>query len=851
MTRPIVFISYSHKDEKEKDALVTHLGVLANAGYIDIWVDDQLGAGDDWKAEIDRAMAQAKVAILLISANSLTSDFILSEEVPALLKRREREGLTIFPMIAKSCTWQSVDWLAEMNVRPKNGAPVWREAGRYADEDLAAIAKEVDQIVKTTKPVTHNPFIYYDPVDPEHFIGRSQAIEHILNQLRPTIRGSSAISGDPGVGKTSLLYYLCSLQVYDAWKLPTNIYHFLFLDCHSIIPCGEATFWRSVLRELRPHLADDEALSGRVKHLLEQATPDNFEIQDLFDSIASAERLVVLMLDEFEGVLDQLDPTSPILLHQLRALLNRSKRGLALLVATRKPLNELCAGFHFFGSPFHNSFKAVTLTPFSQAEIDELLHQYRVAFSPTERALLHQLARGYPYLVQLAGSLIIGVRASDASPESYISQIEAKLEQETEEHFSDLLRYFGERQKMLLAWLALKQLSQLLPDNRIDLGNFKTLFDYFPREMGRLIKRGFVLDQPEGPELFSPVFGSWVLRQVIIARGHEVLSPWVSDFENALTLSQQETLKELIDEIIRRPAIVKNPELLAKFYTQTSTGRALISTTGQRLGNYIIEEIIGEGGMANVYKARHLDLNRLAAIKRLRGTLADDEKSQTRFRQEAQAVAALEHPHIVQIYDFGFQDNHYYMVMAFIEGTNLRKHLNKLQTSEQRLSWVEGLRIASHVAEALDYAHQKQMVHQDIKPANILLRHDDSVFLTDFGMVRLLDQTGITQSGGFGGTSIYMSPEQIMEETDCIDHRVDIYALGCVVYEMITGQLPFEPNLSPLAYIDAIPLAPDSIIPDLPKAASQIILKALAKKPDERPSSAGQFINDLRQALDF
>jgi hypothetical protein len=153
MTEPIVFISYSHKDEREKDRLLSHLRVLQSEGLISLWSDDRISVGADWESEIWAAMAQAKVAILLISADFLTSDFILGQEVPTLLKRRRSEGLTVFPVIAKDCAWQEVDWLTRMNVRPKNGRPIWGAGSRRVNEDLTAIAKEVAAIVKTDPPV--------------------------------------------------------------------------------------------------------------------------------------------------------------------------------------------------------------------------------------------------------------------------------------------------------------------------------------------------------------------------------------------------------------------------------------------------------------------------------------------------------------------------------------------------------------------------------------------------------------------------------------------------------------------------------------------------------------------------
>jgi hypothetical protein len=147
MSSPSVFISYSHADEKEKNALLLHLGVLRGAGLIDLWSDDRIGGGSDWEAEIDEAMASARIAILLISANFLTSEFITRKEVPTILKYREAKGLVTFPVIARPCAWQKVEWLRKLNVRPKNGVPVWHNEGKDAEEELTKIAYEIADIV--------------------------------------------------------------------------------------------------------------------------------------------------------------------------------------------------------------------------------------------------------------------------------------------------------------------------------------------------------------------------------------------------------------------------------------------------------------------------------------------------------------------------------------------------------------------------------------------------------------------------------------------------------------------------------------------------------------------------------
>ena len=154
MTKPLVFISYSHKDDTEKEQLVSQLKVLEKSEHIELWTDDKIEGGATWDEEVKKKITQASVVILLVSANFLTSDYILNEEVPNFLKRRQKEGLTVFPIIAKSCAWDTVDWLVKMNVKPKNGTPIWDGSNiQIVDNKLATITREIKDIVaKKTAP---------------------------------------------------------------------------------------------------------------------------------------------------------------------------------------------------------------------------------------------------------------------------------------------------------------------------------------------------------------------------------------------------------------------------------------------------------------------------------------------------------------------------------------------------------------------------------------------------------------------------------------------------------------------------------------------------------------------------
>jgi len=273
---------------------------------------------------------------------------------------------------------------------------------------------------------------------------------------------------------------------------------------------------------------------------------------------------------------------------------------------------------------------------------------------------------------------------------------------------------------------------------------------------------------------------------------------------------------------------------------------------GRTLGKYRIIEHLGSGGMAEVYKAYHPGLDRYVAIKVLHSFLADEEDFLTRFRREARVVAMLRHPNIIQVYDFDFdaETNAYYMVMEFIDGPTLKARLQEMARQDQILPLEEAVHIVTAVAGALDYAHQRGMVHRDVKPANIMFTQDGQVILTDFGIAKMVNTTALTASGAMVGTPAYMAPEQGMGQAG--DERADIYSLGIILYQLVTGHLPFDAD-TPLGIIlkhinDLLP-PPTAFNPDLPPAIEAVIMRALAKSPDDRYQTAGEFAADLERAM--
>ncbi len=281
----------------------------------------------------------------------------------------------------------------------------------------------------------------------------------------------------------------------------------------------------------------------------------------------------------------------------------------------------------------------------------------------------------------------------------------------------------------------------------------------------------------------------------------------------------------------------------------TNDAMAPVTLEGKCLGKYRILEPLGRGGMAQVYKAYHPQLDRYVAVKVLRSDLVEDAEFLARFRREARAVAALRHPHIIQIYDFDAEDDLYYMVMELLEGDTLKANLNSLRARGERLPRGEVVRIFSDVLDGLAYAHGEGIIHRDLKPANIMLTKRGQAVLTDFGIAQIVGGTQYTVSGALMGTLNYMSPEQGMSGT--CDARSDIYSLGIAYYEALTGVVPFDAD-TPLAILmkhinDPLPL-PTKLDPAIPQPLERVALKALSKQADDRFQSAAEMSAALTAA---
>ena len=258
-------------------------------------------------------------------------------------------------------------------------------------------------------------------------------------------------------------------------------------------------------------------------------------------------------------------------------------------------------------------------------------------------------------------------------------------------------------------------------------------------------------------------------------------------------------------------------------------------------GRYEIIELIGSGGMANVYKAKCHRLNRMVAVKILKSDMAENEEIRRRFRDESRAVAQLSHANIVSVYDVSSSGDTEYIVMELIDGITLKQYMER----RGQMDWRESLHFIIQIMRALEHAHSRGIIHRDIKPQNIMVLRDGSVKVADFGIACLQNNAQTLTQDALGSVH-YISPEQARGEH--IDARSDTYSAGVVLYEMLTGRLPFEGDTAvsvAIQHLSSIPLAPSEIREDVPKGLELICMKAMCADINKRYASATAMLEDL------
>lgn len=347
-----------------------------------------------------------------------------------------------------------------------------------------------------------NPFTPYSPVSPAYFVGREREVQEILDHVASAARGSSAISGERRIGRTSLLHYLTE-RLSEASLLEQFLP--LYADCQSIPRFTPTRFWQRVLRLLESKITDD-SLGKAMAKLLGQEEISCADFEVVSDRIYEGGQTLVLLLDEFEWVV-RTDPASVEMTHDflssLRALINRMPKGLALVISAVHPLDRLCEEIEFRGSPFSNSFLPVRLRPFTEAEVDQffarMLKDTSLEFTEDERKYIKQVAGGHPLLLQAAGSLLFESRVRLGPTENYWA-ISRRFEEQALHHFKSLWEASTEGEKTLLLAIATHDLDHELTQARL------------ARELRSLTERGLVVHRDGHPEIFSFLFAQWIIE---------------------------------------------------------------------------------------------------------------------------------------------------------------------------------------------------------------------------------------------------------------------------------------------------------------------------------------------------
>lgn len=270
---------------------------------------------------------------------------------------------------------------------------------------------------------------------------------------------------------------------------------------------------------------------------------------------------------------------------------------------------------------------------------------------------------------------------------------------------------------------------------------------------------------------------------------------------------------------------------------------------GQQLGDYTLLRVLATGGIARIYEAEDRRLGRAAAVKVLEpDKLEHDASLMTRFEREARAIAALEHDHIIRIYQYGEHDDTCFLAMKLVRGRDLAQELKALRNGNTPVPPARVLHILAQVADALDYAHARGVIHRDVKPSNILIDYQDHATLTDFGLV--LTPSIETTMGTAFGTPRYISPEQAISSSRAVPQS-DIYSLGVILYECLTGETPFggdTPMAIAMNHVTQPPRPPRQLNPDIPPAVETELLRVLSKEPAQRHPNARAFVDAVSAA---
>ena len=679
-----------------------------------------------------------------------------------------------------------------------------------------------------------NPYVSRGPVrDPAMFYGRA----HELDDIASFLHGYQSVSliGPRKMGKTSLLFHLMRPALWPTIGIgESNL--FVYIDCEVLGDGSPAEIFSLFASEISLAL-DERALPQEPTLDKVVDRPTRLALETAIRRLNRRGLQIVLILDEFErlGVNPQLDLN---FFNALRSIAGRYR--LVFITSSARSLIDLTytgRAQEILSSPFFNIFAPVFLGPLDPAEarglIDEPSRRVGMPIEPDTQDHIYAFAGGHPLVLQIACFHTCDVSGEWETAEEYSTR-------ELEAHF---LYYWqnlsADEQQTMLGVVE----GESRPRGQTDM-----------RGLTRSLSQKGLLEAHK--DTWRSPFGAWT--RFVAARAEEQRR--VEQVEQITRDRNRDESAGVAPEL--QSTLVTEAALRTLSYAENSVqteasppsiiwGSERGALTGLRFGPYEVREHVGRGAMSQVYRGCHTRLGRTVAIKVLPASMAADDGFRIRFEREARVVAGLRHPNIVQIHDFGDLNGMYYMVMEFIDGPDQSVYIKRTAPLTLAQAWP----LVRDVASALDHAHEQGLVHRDVKPSNVMLETGGPgasaprrAVLTDFGITKILS-VGIelTNVGNPIGTPAYMAPEQI-KGYGPIDKRADIYSLGVVMYEMLTGSLPFTGARTAVMMAHLLNPCPDprTVAPSVPEAVALAIQRALAKTPRDRFDSAGELALVLR-----
>ncbi len=643
-----------------------------------------------------------------------------------------------------------------------------------------------------------NPYLNRVAIhDPTHFYGRRREVSKIFSRIRASRPQSIAVVGDRRIGKSSLLNYVFNQQVRAQHLDDTARYAFLFVDLQQRRHIGPDELFQDLFLQLGDSLGVET---------IEGLTPGFDGIRRVLSRLGREGKRLIVIFDEFDAVTTNrrfdLDFYS-----FLRAIANNYDVG--YVTSSARDLQELCHTAMIADSPFFNIFTNVYLRAFTKAEAKELVTVPSAAAGvPLEPYLRDILDIGgqFPFFLQIACSSYFDALVDGAADEGRLKNVVEELFlDEARGHFRFIWDHFTPDQREVLRCFA--------AGASIDAQQSHVFDD--------LLRAGYVLEGVRGPRLFSRLFiGALGKKRSSGPSGQEV--PPTERIGQAGPPSAESPAGELASRL-----------------------------DDGRIGRFQLGEKLGGGGMGDVYRGYDTELTRTVAVKILAARYASDPTSKRRFLREAQMASILNHPNIATIYEIGEVSGVPYIVMEYVEGVTLSQEL----AARGPFPITRVVEIGQQVGAALEEAHEKGVVHRDIKASNIILTARGAVKILDFGLAKPSPLAAkmrqavsdITEPGVLIGTITYMSPEQASGNGE-VTQLSDVFSLGVVLYEITTGQLPFdaETYFQIIEQITkAVPTPVQQLRPDAPAGLVRVIERAMKKRPEERWRSAREMVVEL------